>query len=60
MDDPPVWELDQGQKLISLMEPAYMLHSSQVESGYLVTLKRGRYKNKVNLLITCCTTMRNK
>jgi hypothetical protein len=32
MDDPPVWELDQGQKLISLMEPAYVLHRSRVES----------------------------
>ena len=31
MDDPPVWELDQGQKLISLMEPAYMLQRNWVE-----------------------------
>ena len=60
MDDPPVWELDQCQKLISLMQPAYVLHRSRVESDYLVTLKRGRFKYKVNLLITCCAKMRNK
>jgi len=46
MDDPPVWELDRGQKLISLMEPAYMLHGNRVESSELIVRSETRQIQK--------------